>query len=252
MKTLLSLIYQSFLMNFREKIFYALALTHFLGIALCHVISEWTMQNMTEVLYDFGGFYLMLMSSLISIILSSKILDNADGSVEGVLALVQSRSVYLIGRFLGLCVSIMASTLIFLAIWQIFLLGNQLPGLNMPHLLVFFTLTVPSLLIAALSLLFSSFTQTTVTVMTSFILFGIGLMSQTLSRGLPANASVSQRYIVEFFAKFWNLQQYNLMDALHLSGNVSNNLLLWLWIYALNMMAIFITLTIFIFAKKDI
>src|SRR5690606_2914998 len=126
---------------------------------LANLASDWSVGDFTKILFDVGAFGYQITGSLVAIFWGTKLINDAqrDGSIELYLAAPIPRGVWLLGRFVGLCLSLIFLAVILLAFWQATMLLNDFELMTAKQFSVFGFMLLGWLVLAALSMFFASF-----------------------------------------------------------------------------------------------
>lgn len=205
---------ESFLLLRRDRVFVPALFAGLVISGFAHTASYWGMEDFDRILFDIGAFGIQLTGSLVALFWGTKLLTEArrDGSVEVELAAPISRPVWLIGKFLGLVLSLLFLAAGLIAIWQVVLLLRGEGWMARPEALTFAYMTLGWLVIGSMGLFLSSFAGHAVALFGAAALWIAGLVTRLVSETLLNSASETTRAVVASLARVWDLQQFNLTE----------------------------------------
>ena len=264
MITLWPIALTTFREGIRNRALYGITLIALLLLGVNLMIAGMIPRNVGKMAVDmvlstisFSGLLVVL---FIGINLMAKDLDKR--TIYMVLSRPISRSQYIIGKFLGMAMLILA-TVLFLSIFSslsIFMIKLTYPDYferfswSLVFLAIFF-ITVMLILLSSLSFLFASFTSTSfITLVLTMIGYIIGQSMRDVKALVEAGIQVSPvtvKLIEAAYYVFPNLSQFDIkMQAAH-GLPVSASYVFWTLTYGLVYTCLVITLAALVFRKKE-
>lgn len=180
------------------------------------VASAWGVAEFRKILFDIGGFGFHFIGNLVAIIWSVKIIAIArlDGSLEVQLASPVSRTAWLIGRFIGIYLSLLIMGILMLIVWQGIMLITQFGLFTKEEFLAFCLQILGWGSTAALSLFFASFCGLITALFASFALWISGLLTELIAMTIrPDDVGNTLSSIFQTMSYVWNLQNFNRTPA---------------------------------------
>lgn len=246
--------YETFVLLKRHKIFVPMIVVFACVCFVSTLATGLAPNEFRKVLFDVGIAGLHGAGGLIAIFWGAKAMTDSrqEGSLEVQLASPISRSTWLLGKFLGLVGALVALGLIFCALWQGVMLalgfgwmsGNELAALG-------FIVLVWTIL-AGLVIFFSSFCNLPVAVFSCLCAWGLGMSSEFLARGFPPNAPGFTQSLVTGLTRYWNLQRFNLSDALGQPAFPDTANLLWRLGHGVALVGVIMIASMALFKRRDL
>ncbi len=238
----------------RDRILYNLVVFVLLIIACAIILGDLTDGHEARTIVNIGLNAILVFGTFIAIFvgigLVSKEIEKR--TVYAIFSKPVGRGVFIIGKYLGLCLTLLVNVAIMGAGVTIALLyvgGNSLVGPAWGSIILIF---LELAIITGVAVLFSSFSSPSLSALLTFFVFIIGHMSSSL-RDLAA--SLGSRAAVIFFETIY----YLLPNLAHFSFRTeaanglipSGSMLSGAAVYALVYIAILLTLTILIFSRRN-
>jgi ABC-type transport system involved in multi-copper enzyme maturation permease subunit len=254
MKSIYVVIKETILLLRRDRIFLPAI---FGGIAIAimaNFASDWSIENFTKILFDVGAFGFQITGSLVAIFWGTKLINDAqrDGSIELYLAAPIPRSAWVIGRFIGLAVSLMILAVILLFFWQSTMWLNNFPFMDGPQFSVFGFMLLGWLVLAALSMFFASFCGQGVALFATISLWVTGLLNNLVYQNLGPESSPLAKGVVLVLARFWDLQQFNVVEFINTPSFWQTSEVVYRLAYGGGLIAILLTGAAIWFSKRDV
>jgi ABC-type transport system involved in multi-copper enzyme maturation permease subunit len=247
------LVLNTFKESARNKMFYLLV---FFGIAFAlssKLISFLTLGDAMKVLEDTGlaaiNFFCVLIAIFTGINLVYKEIEKK--TIFNILSKPVTRDQFIIGKFFGLALTLLAALLAMASIFflLVLLVGG---GFDFKILLYFFMLYLELLIIVAISLLFSSFSTPILSFIFTVSLYLIGHVMWTfnefkslLRSELWLNITQGIYYILP------NLDKFNIKNDVVLNQSLQASTIIFTILYALVYILAVLALTILIFRKRE-
>jgi len=215
MRTLFAVASETFLRLRRDKIFLPAVMIGVGLLALTGLASYWGVEEFFKILYDLGTAAYLFTGAAVAIFWGNKIVSDSrlEGSLEVQLASPISRSVWLLGKFLGLSAALILIGLCFLVAWQGIYFSYGMSWMNPFDLQLFAVLTLSWLLLAALSIMFASFATQAVALFCTIWIFVCGMISAPIMQTLSPETPEATRKVVTAIAGVWNLNSFNISQS---------------------------------------
>ena len=241
---------ETFLQFRRDRIFIPVFLSSiFIGVVAA-LVSGFTIEEVTQVYLDLGLAVFNITGVLIAVYWGSKIYQNKSlefcAGHETLLSGLVSRPVWLLGRFMGLVSTLIVIACILTLAWLF--IGVLLNTINIDHqlplFLPFIGITMEWVLVAALTMLISSFSGTAVTFFTVGSLWVLAQVSETVFSILTPEHPPISHMVVGALRQVWNFNVF--VDIKDFKGLVSA------LIYGVGMSIGFFSLNNLVFSRKDL
>jgi len=245
---------ESFLLLRRDKIFLPAVIAGVLIVVLANMASDWSIEDFDKILFDIGTFGFHLTGSIVALFWGTKaVVDSRkDGTLEVDLAAPVSRTIWLMGKFLGLCFSLGFLAIILMIIWQGVMILNQFGWMTWQHIIVFFYLWINWIIVGAVATFFATFCSNAVALFSGLCFWLIGLSSASARQMLSPETPEPTQYIVKSIARFWDLQQFNLSNYIIGSEFPSVYELSWRLFYGVLLVLLLSSMSCVIFHKRDL
>ncbi len=253
MKKLQALALNTFKEAVRNKVFYLLVV---LGIATALssiIISMLTIGDKVKVLKDVGlaaiDFFSVLIAIFTGINLVYKEIEKK--TIYNILSKPISRSTFILGKFLGLALTLLVALVSMTLIFFLFLLLAT--GHFDYRLFVYFGLLYLELLIiTSISILFSSFSTPILSSIFTIALYLIGTVSWTFNQFKDLLRTPIEKTSAYFFYYILpNLDKFNIKNEIVLNMNLNSAEIFSAVLYAVCYTSALLLLAILIFNKKE-
>lgn len=245
---------ETFILLRRDKIFVpALVISLFIS-AMANLASDWSVEDFTKILFDIGFFGFQMTGSLVAIFWGAKIISDSrqEGSLEVQLAAPISRGNWIIGKYFGLCLCLLVLAAILLVIWQALMLLNDFGLMHPYHLTVYGFIVISWMVQGALAILMASFMGQAIAMFSTLCLWLVGMASALVANTISPDSSPMTKSIASGIARFWDFQQFNLVDYVQTKAWLGQDELLYRGLYALILVAIQLSLSVTIFSRRDV
>ena len=237
----------------RSKVFYLLIFFGILFALSSKLISFLTVGDAMKVLKDTGlaaiNFFCVLIAIFTGISLVYKEIEKK--TVFNILSKPVSRDEFILGKFLGLGLTMLTALAAMAAIFFAFVALSG-GGFDWGILLYFFMLMLELLVIVGISLLFSSFTTPILSFIFTVSLYLIGHVMWTFNEfkallKAPAVKAIAQGvyYLLP------NLDKFNIKNEVVLGTALNPWTVLYSILYALAYIAALLALTLLVFRRRD-
>jgi ABC-type transport system involved in multi-copper enzyme maturation permease subunit len=247
------LVLNTFKESARNKMFYLLVFFGIIFALSSKLISFLTLGDAMKVLKDTGlaaiNFFCVLIAIFTGINLVYKEIEKK--TIFNILSKPVSRDQFIIGKFFGLALTMLAALLTMSAIFflLVFLAGG---GFDLKILLYFFMLYLELLIIVAISLLFSSFSTPILSFIFTVSLYLIGQIMWTFNE---FKTLLQSKLWIKFAQGLYyilpNLDKFNIKDNVVLGLPLQAGTILFTVLYALVYITALLTVTIIIFRKRE-
>lgn len=224
---------------------------------LANLASGWSIADFKKILFDLGAVGFHLTGGVVAILWGARILSEArrDGTVEFELSGPVSRTTWVLGKYFGLALTLVLLGIFLIGIWQGVMVMGGYGWMARNEWLVFAYLLLMWLVIAAVVTFFSSFSGSGVASFASAAAWVAGLSTEPVAFTLAPETPEITRTIVEFLVRVWNLQSFNLVDALTGTGGrifPTDEVLGYTVLYALGITVVCVGAACGIVGRKDL
>jgi ABC-type transport system involved in multi-copper enzyme maturation permease subunit len=237
----------------RNKVFYLLICLGVTTALSSQVISMLTIGDKAKVLKDVGlasiDFFSVLIAVFTGINLVYKEIEKK--TIYNILSKPISRSNFIIGKFLGLGLTLLAALVSMAAIFFLFLYTST--GTFDGNILIyFFLLYLELLVITAISIVFSSFSTPILSSIFTISLYLIGQVTWTFNEFKDKLVEPLEKGIAYFFYYLLpNLEKFNIKNSIVLKTELDNYLIANAVLYGFCYTSALLILAIIIFSKKE-
>jgi ABC-type transport system involved in multi-copper enzyme maturation permease subunit len=205
---------ESFTLLRRDKIFVPAIIVASLLSLFATQASMWAIEEFERTLFDVGCFGFQLTGCFIAIYWGTKTVADSrlEGALEVQLAAPVSRSAWLLGKFLGLTLALGTVAAIMLVVWQIMLQLTDFGWMSLGQLAVLLVMVLGWLVVAATAMLLGTFMRQAVALFVAGCVWVVGLTGALVASALPEGTSAALRAGLVALARFYDLQQFNLVD----------------------------------------
>lgn len=213
MKRMFAVIAQTFLLLRRDKVFMPVAVMMLLSMLFAHIASFWGIAEFDKILFDVGLTGIGLTGIFVAIFWGTKLIADSkrEGSLELELAAPISRGYWVVGRFIGLCTTLIFIGMLMMLTWQLFMLLNYFGWMKPRHLVIFGFQILSWIVMASLSVCIASLAAQTTAMFTCFSLWIVGSMTENIAISLHKETPEWMRGIARVASEVWNLQHFNLI-----------------------------------------
>ena len=237
----------------RNKVFYLLIALGMTTALSSQVISMLTIGDKAKVLKDVGlasiDFFSVLIAVFTGINLVYKEIEKK--TIFNILSKPISRSNFIIGKFLGLGLTLLAALVSMAAIFFLFLYLST--GTFDGNILVyFFLLYLELLVITAVSIVFSSFSTPILSSIFTISLYLIGQVTWTFNEFKDKLVKPLEKVIAYFFYYLLpNLEKFNIKNAIVMKTELDSYVISNAVLYGFCYTSALLILAIIIFSKKE-
>lgn len=237
----------------RNKVFYLLV---FLGILFAlgsRIISLLTISDTVKVLKDSGlaaiTFFAVLIAIFVGINLVYKEIEKK--TIFNILSKPISRNQFIVGKFLGLALTLLVALAIMALIFLAFLL-LQTGRIDLGILIYLGLLYLELLILTAISLLFSSFSTPILSSIFTISIFLIGHVTWTFNQFRDRLTQPLSKAVAHlFYYLLPNLEKFNVKDAVVMGQAIDGRHVLSCLLYALAYVLAILALAMVIFRRRE-
>ena len=237
----------------RNKVFYLLVALGMVTALSSALISMLTIGDKNKVLMDVGlaaiDFFCILIAVFTGINLVYKEIDKK--TIFNILSKPISRSNFIVGKFLGLSLTLLVALASMAVIFFFFLIVST--GSFDPKIFVYFGLLYLELLIiTSISLMFSSFSTPILSSIFTISLYLIGTVSWTFNQFKHHLVEPLEKIVIYLFYYIVpNLEKFNIKNEIVLKMDLDGALIMNSVIYGICYTSALLVLSILIFNKKE-
>jgi ABC-type transport system involved in multi-copper enzyme maturation permease subunit len=237
----------------RNKVFYLLVVLGVTTALSSQVISMLTIGDRVKVLKDVGlasiDFFCVLIAVFTGINLVYKEIDKK--TLYNIISKPISRSSFILGKFLGVALTLLVALVSMAAIFFLFLwlsAGGFDPGI----LLYFFLLYLQLLIITSISLVFSAFSTPILSSIFTISLYLIGQLTWTFNEFKYKLVKPLEKIVAYiFYYVLPNLEKFNIKNEVVIHAKLDYYLIFTAIFYGLGYSAALLLLAILIFNRKE-
>ncbi len=237
----------------RNKVFYLLI---FFGIFFSfssRIISLLTIGDTSKVIKDIGlgsiNFFSVLIAVFTGINLVFKEIDKK--TVYNILSKPVRRRDFILGKFLGLAFTLFVALILMAVVFLFFLYifsGNVDPGL----MLYFLFLYCELLILISVSILFSSFSTPILSSVFTILIYFIGHFVWTFNEFKHKITGTLEKAVAYFFYYiFPNLEKFNIKNSVVMGETIEPVIFFSTILYGLFFVIAILSLSIYIFNKRE-
>ena len=267
MRKIVSIVKVTFLGGVRDRTLFGIFILGLLLLFTVPIFSYFSMRQTTEVAAGYALSVISLIGLLLTVFMSGNLLsrDIDRKGIHTVVTLPISRSQYLVGKFIGLALLLLASLVIlyFLGGIAVFLTSLKYPPSRPLHWQIYVLVGIFEytmlLVISSVSVLFNSFaTSTFLPMALTLAIYGIG-QSTALVKDYLAIALNAREIspVIAFVAKasyyiFPNLSAFDIRNAFVYTLPVHLPYLMTVFLYGLFYMGVILFLATYVFGRRDL
>ena len=237
----------------RNKIFYLLIFFGIFFVLSARIIALLTVGDTTKIVVDVGlasiNFFSLLIAVFTGINLVFKEIDKK--TIFNILSKPVRRSEFILGKFLGLALTVLLSLVMMAAVFLIFLLVNS-AEISAIYFIYFVYMYLELLIIISISILFSSFSTPILSSIFTISIYLIGHLVWTFNhlKERIAGGFAKIIFYITYYV-FPNLEKFNLKSSIILGEVPDFHQIFYTVLYGLFFVIAIISLSIFIFSKRD-
>ena len=248
----LSIAFNTFRENIREKLLYNLLVFALLMIGSSVLLTRLTVGEWDRLIINLGlssmNFFGVLIAIFVGISLVSKEIDKK--TIYTILSKPVPRYEFLLGKYLGLMLTLLVNTAVMVAG-----LFAVMVYLNAPVTLLLFEaigfIFLELVVITAVGVLFSTFTSTTLSAIFTLAIYVVGHLSTDLKQFGAQMDSVGKAVLNAIYYVLPNLERFNLKGQVIHQVNVAGTDVLLTTAYGLAYAGLLLVLASIIFQRRD-
>jgi ABC-type transport system involved in multi-copper enzyme maturation permease subunit len=237
----------------RNKVFYLLIFVGIFFALSSQIISMLTIGSREKVLKDAGlaaiSFFTVLIAIFSGINLIFKEIDKK--TIFNILSKPISRSKFIIGKFLGLALTLLVALLAMSSIFMIFLTIST-GSFELKLYIYYGLLYIELLILTAVSLLFTSVSTPILSSIFTIIVYLVGHVLWTFNqfKGL-IKSEVIKAILVFLYYVMPNLEKFNIKSEIVTNTPLDPTLILHSVLYGIFYISAILVLTILVFKRKE-
>jgi len=253
-RTLSVISWETFVLLRRDKVFVPALVASLLISAFANLASDWSVEDFTKILFDIGFFGFHLTGSLVAIFWGAKIISDSkqEGSLEVQLAAPISRSTWIVGKYVGLSLCLMTLGLILYVIWQGLMLLNNFGWMTQNQTICYLYMVLSWLVQGALAIMLASFMGQAIAMFATLCLWLTGMSSSLVANTVSPDSSYLLKTFVGGIARFWDFQQFNLIDFIQNNNWLESRELAYRAAYGVLLILVQLSLSVTIFSNRDV
>lgn len=248
----LSIAFNTFRENIREKLLYNLLIFALLMIGSSILLTRLTVGEWDRLIINLGlssmNFFGVLIAIFVGISLVSKEIDKK--TIYTILSKPVPRYEFLLGKYLGLMITLFVNTAVMVAG-----LLAVMVYLNAPITLLLFEaigfIFMELVVITAVGLLFSTFTSTTLSAIFTLAIYVVGHLSTDLKQFGTKMDGLGRAVLNAIYYILPNLERFNLKGHVIHKVNVAGTDVLLTTAYGLAYAGLLLVLASIIFQRRD-
>jgi ABC-type transport system involved in multi-copper enzyme maturation permease subunit len=238
----------------RDRIFYLVAVFGFVMLASTAVLSPLTVGAQAKIMTDVGLAAMVVFGLLVVVFVGSSMVrkEMDKGTIVTILAKPVGRREYLVGKFLGLNLTLTAMLLVMAAMFALLLF--LAPGDFSPRFLPAVYLALLELtLVNAVAVFFSTCVSSVLAAVFTLGAFVVGHLSQALREFGRLQAGPLQEKVADVvYYIVPNLEVFNVRGAVVHGDAVGASHLLWATVYGVGWTLLLLLLAGGVFARKEL
>lgn len=237
----------------RNKIFYMLILFGIIFALSSRLVGLLTLGDASKVLKNAGLASINFFSVLIAIFTGTNLIykEIDKKTIYNIISKPITRSIFIIGKFLGLAYTLLVALVSMAAVFFLFLFIST-GEFDWRILLYFGLLYLELLIITSISLVFSSFSTPILSSIFTVIVYLVGHVLWTFNEFKYKLVEPVSRIVAHFFYYILpNLEKFNLRDQIVMSMEIDMNAVFVSIIYGIFYIAALLILAILIFNRRE-
>jgi ABC-type transport system involved in multi-copper enzyme maturation permease subunit len=221
---------------------------------VANVVSDLSVEDFRKILIDTSAAAFQIVGVLTALIWGTKVVADAsgDGSLEVYLATPVPRELWLIGRFVGVAITLAEFAAALVAVWQALNFINGYGWFSTAELWMFALFTCQWILVAAVGMALSAHTNLAISLFAGLTAWLAGILAPLVLQALPPQTDPATKFVVSALARFWNLDQFNVVSQATTGTWLATSELNARLLFALSATAAIVGVSAVVFGKKDI
>ncbi len=237
----------------RDKVFYNLLIFALLVIAASVLIGDLSIGANEKIIKDIGLAAILLFGLLTAILVGISLVSKEveRRTLYTILAKPVHRYEFLLGKYLGLCLTLLVNVVIMTA-FLIVIVGWQGGALSISLLKAITLIYCELVLVTAMALLFSTLSSPTLSAVFTLALYIIGHLTADLKGiGEAAKGQLSRSLINLCYYLLPNFNNFNIRAQVVHGVHIGNAYIFSVVLYSVLYIAIFLCLSILSFQRKE-
>jgi ABC-type transport system involved in multi-copper enzyme maturation permease subunit len=238
----------------RDRLFYLVGVFGVIMIASTAVLSPLTIGAQEKIVVDVGLGAMSIFGLLVTVLVGSNMVRKEvdKQTVTTILAKPLSRREYLLGKFFGLNITLVAMLAIMAVLFVAVVLITS-AQLGTSYLAAFYLAYLELMLITAAVVLFSTLVSPPLAAVATLLLYVIGHLSESLrSFGALLGSPLQARLLEIVYYVVPNLEVFNVRGAVVHGDAVSSSHVLLATLYGLGYSTVLLILAGAVFARKEL
>lgn len=238
----------------RDKILYSLIVFSIILMGLSIALSDLSFGEKSRITLNFGLTAIHISSVILSIFIGSSLVlkELKNRTIMTLLARPLSRSSFILGKFIGLLMVIVSLMIgLSLVLFTVMFLMS-VPVTN-HFFIAIYGIILEAAVLTSLTLFFSSLSKIFLAISFSIGVFFVGHWIESFQYFVKKGQIIHLQFVSNnLFYIFPNLERFNWRSNVIYNNLVSSSTILSASLYAVLLSAFLLTLSFFIFTKKDL
>ncbi len=254
MNTIIVVAFNTFKETIRNKVLYNILLVAAVALLLSLSFGDLSIFSRAQVMTDFGLAIMSLTGLLLAVFIGVGLLgvEIATKTVYGVISRPVSREAFIIGKFCGLCATLVLNVAL---ISLVFFISIRFLGITVKLTVLYavLLLAVEMALIVAASIFFSSFTTPTLAAIFTVGFYIAGHLNDLMNIGVEQQQNPVWHFILKFLHHcIPNLEYFNIRTRVVYDLAIPHGYLIEAAAYGLLFTALLLLLSMVVFSRKDL
>lgn len=240
----------------RDRVLYNLILFVLLLVGASVFISDLSISVESKFVATLGLSAMLVFGALIAIFIGVGLVykEIDKRTIYNLLSKPVHRHEFIVGKYLGLCLTLFVNSLVMVAATEIalFFVNGKLTPLNVTALGAAYLVYLELALIVAVALMFSSFSTPMLSALFSFAVYVIGNFSKDLLQMARITESEVARFALRgLYYLLPNLSNFSFITEASHEQMVPAQTALWATVYAVVYIAILLSIAALVFQKRN-
>ncbi|MBN1306807.1 MAG: hypothetical protein JXA18_02745 [Chitinispirillaceae bacterium] len=254
MNTIVTVAVNTFRETIRNKVLYNILLVAAVALLLSLSFGDLSVFSRAQVMSDFGLATMSLTGLLLAIFIGVGLLgvEIATKTVYGVLNRPVSREAFIIGKFCGLCATLLLN---FILIAAVFFVAIQLLGVTVKAAMLYavLLLAVEMALIVAASMFFSTFTTPTLAAIFTVGFYIAGHLNDLMNIGAEQQQNPVWRFVLVSLNRLLpNLEHFNIRTRIVYDLAIPELFVAQAALYGMLYTVLLLLCAMIVFSRKDV
>ena len=254
MKAVIVIALNTFKETIRNKVLYNILLVAAVALLLSLSFGDLSIFSRAQVMTDFGLATMSLTGLLLAIFIGVGLLgvEIANKTVYGVVSKPVSREAFIIGKFFGLCTTLLLN---FVLISMVFFIAIRLLGVTVNGAVIYavILLAVEMALIVAASILFSAFTTPTLAAIFTVGFYIAGHLNDLMDIGAQQQKQLFWQIVLKSLHRILpNLEYFNIRTRVVYHLAIPPHFVTEAVLYGIFYTMLLLMLAMLLFSRKDL